>query len=99
MNALNNRAHTQTHTHTRARTCAHIACSEVVLLDFHRFPSLDHGPPHEHAAKVVLDVLRDVMIEPKHRNMPLGRLLKQQTGRVAVLWNAREVCMYICVCM
>lgn len=65
--------------------------SEIILLDFHRFPNLGHGPPHEAAAVVVLDVLREVMIQPRHRNLPLGRLLSEQSGRVGVLWNAREV--------
>ena len=65
--------------------------SEIVLLDFHRFPDLGHGPPHEKAAMVVVDVLNDVMIDPKHRHQPFGKLLNQK-GRVAVLWNANEVC-------
>ena len=65
--------------------------SELVLLDFHRFPGLGHGPPHEKAARVVLSVLDGVMIEPKFRNKPFGKLMSEQTGRVAVLWNAVEV--------
>lgn len=65
--------------------------SELVLLDFHRFPGLEHGPPHEKAAAVVLRVLDGVMIEPKFRNKPFGKLMSEQTGRVAVLWNAVEV--------
>lgn len=61
--------------------------SELVLLDFHRFPGLGHGPPHEKAAEVVLDVLGgDVMVHPKFRNVPFGRIMSQQKGRVAVLW-------------
>lgn len=70
--------------------------SELVLLDFHRFPGLGHGPPHEKAAAVVLSVLDGVMIEPKLRNKPFGQLMSEQTGRVAVLWNAVEVraCMH-----
>lgn len=66
-------------------------CSELVLLDFHRFPGLGHGPPHEKSAAVVLKVLDGVMIEPKYRNKPFGKLMSEQTGRVAVLWNAVEV--------
>lgn len=65
--------------------------SELVLLDFHRFPGLGNGPPHEKAAAVVLNVLDGVMIEPKFRNKPFGKLMSEQTGRVAVLWNAVEV--------
>ncbi|CAM9942156.1 unnamed protein product, partial [Laminaria digitata] len=65
--------------------------TEVVLLDFHRFPGLDHGPPHEKAAKVVLEALEGVMIHPKHRNLPFRKLVANQTGRVGVLWNAKEV--------
>lgn len=68
-----------------------ISNREVVLLDFHRFPGLDHGPPHEKAAKVVLETLEDVMIHPKHRNLPFRKLMANQTGRVGVLWNAKEV--------
>ena len=65
--------------------------SEIVLLDFHRFPGLGHGPPHEAAARVVMDVLEGVMIDPKYRHQPFGKILNQK-GRVAVLWNAQEVC-------
>lgn len=65
---------------------------EVVLLDFHRFPGLDHGPPHEKAATVVLETLEGVMIQPKHRNLPFRKLMANQTGRIGVLWNAKEVC-------
>lgn len=65
--------------------------SELVLLDFHRFPGLGHGPPHEKTAAVVVRVLDGVMIEPKFRNKPFGQLMSEQTGRVAVLWNANEV--------
>lgn len=65
--------------------------SELVLLDFHRFPGLGHGPPHEKAAAVVLSVLDGVMIDPKFRNKPFGQLMSEQKGRVAVLWNAVEV--------
>lgn len=75
--------------------------SELVLLDFHRFPGLGHGPPHEKAAAVVMQVLgRDegVMVLPKFRNMPFGKLMNQQKGRVAVLWNAVEVRARVCVC-
>lgn len=65
--------------------------SEIVLLDFHRFPGLGHGPPHEKAAMVVMDVLEGVMIDPRYRHQPFGKILNQK-GRVAVLWNAQEVC-------
>lgn len=71
--------------------CCCLSCpSEIVLLDFHRFPGLGHGPPHEKAANVVLETLRDVMILPKFRNQPFDKLM-DQPGRVAVLWNAVEV--------
>lgn len=65
--------------------------SEIVLLDFHRFPGLGHGPPHEAAARVVMDVLESVMIDPRYRHQPFGKILNQK-GRVAILWNAQEVC-------
>lgn len=61
------------------------------MLDFHRFPGLGHGAPHEKAAKVVLETLGDEMIHPKHRNLPFGKLVSNQRGRIAVLWNAVEV--------
>ncbi|CAN0208596.1 unnamed protein product, partial [Ectocarpus fasciculatus] len=67
--------------------------SELVLLDFHRFPGLGHGAPHEKAAAVVLSVLggdEPVMIHPKFRHMPFARIMSQQKGRVGVLWNAVE---------
>lgn len=32
-----------------------------------------------------------VMIHPKFRHMPFGRIMSQQKGRVGVLWNAVEV--------
>lgn len=34
-----------------------------------------------------------VMVLPKFRNMPFGKLMSQQKGRVGVLWNAVEVCV------
>lgn len=74
-----------------ARSPVCFPCSEIVLLDFHRFPGLGHGPPHEKAAEVVLETLDGVMIHPKHRKLDFGKLLNQQPGRVAVLWNAVEV--------
>ncbi|CAN0485009.1 unnamed protein product, partial [Ectocarpus sp. 12 AP-2014] len=67
--------------------------SELVLLDFHRFPGLGHGAPHEKAAAVVLSVLggeEPVMIHPKFRHLPFGRIMSQQKGRVGILWNAVE---------
>ncbi|CAN0232871.1 unnamed protein product, partial [Ectocarpus sp. 13 AM-2016] len=66
---------------------------ELVLLDFHRFPGLGHGAPHEKAAAVVLSVLggeEPVMIHPKFRHLPFGRIMSQQKGRVGILWNAVE---------
>ncbi|CBN77702.1 conserved unknown protein [Ectocarpus siliculosus] len=67
--------------------------SELVLLDFHRFPGLGHGAPHEKAAAVVLSVLggeEPVMVHPKFRHLPFGRIMSQQKGRVGILWNAVE---------